>query len=345
MIRLGDAAEQWGIPAQNLSLLCAQQKIPGAILAGDTWFLPDAAERPLLARPFLKWAGGKSRSLSEIAAHFPRHLGGEITRYAEPFVGGGAVLFHVLSSYHIQEAYLSDTNPELINVYRVVQGHAEQLIEQLEQFSAQYLPLDADARKAYYYEKRNQFNAGPSCAPNLPPDLERAALFLFLNKTCFNGLYRVNRKGQFNVPIGRYRAPEIVNAPLLRAASATLEHVALVCGSYAQSADFINAHTFVYLDPPYRPLSPTSSFTAYTQDAFGDDDQRALAGFFAAMAKRGASLLLSNSDPKNTDPHDNFFDDLYAPFHIHRLRVGRAISAKGAGRGKISELLISSYEH
>lgn len=345
MIRLADAAEQWGIPAQNLSLLCAQQKIPGAILAGDTWFLPDAAERPLLARPFLKWAGGKSRSLTEIAAHFPRHLGGEITRYAEPFVGGGAVLFHVLSYYHIEEAYLSDTNPELINVYRVVQGHVEQLIGQLEQFSAQYLPLDADARKAYYYEKRNQFNAGPPCVPNSPPDLERAALFLFLNKTCFNGLYRVNRKGQFNVPIGRYRAPEIVNAPLLRAASEALEHVALVCGSYAQSADFIDAHTFVYLDPPYRPLSPTSSFTAYTQDAFGDDDQRALAGFFAAMAGIGAKLLLSNSDPKNTDPHDRFFDELYAPFHIHRLRVGRAINARGAGRGRINELLISSYEH
>lgn len=343
MIHIDTAARQWGIPIQKLSLLCAQQKIPGAILAGEAWFLPDTAQKPLFAHPFLKWAGGKSRSLAEIAAHYPAHLGGEITRYAEPFVGGGAVLFHVLSHYHIEQAYLSDTNPELINVYRVVQRHAPQLIQRLEQFSAQYLPLEAAARKLYYYEKRNQFNAGPFCAPSSPPDLERAALFIFLNRTCFNGLYRVNRKGKFNVPIGRYRAPEIVNAPLLRAASAALEHVELVCGSYAQSADFIDANTFVYLDPPYRPLSPTSSFTAYTQDAFDDDSQRALADFFAAMADRGARLLLSNSDPKNSDPNDTFFDELYAPFHIHRLRVGRAISAKGNGRGKVSELLISNY--
>lgn len=343
MIRLGTAAKQWGIPAQKLSLLCAQQKIPGAIWAGNAWFLPDAAQKPQLARPFIKWAGGKSRSLAEIAARYPKYLGGGITRYAEPFVGGGAVLFDVLSHYHIEEAYLSDTNPELINVYRVVQSCVQPLIQQLEQFSAQYLPLDSDARKAYYYEKRARFNAGPFCAPNSPPDLERAALFLFLNRTCFNGLYRVSRSGQFNVPIGRYRAPEIINAPLLRAASAALKNVILVCGGYAQSADFVDAKTFVYLDPPYRPLSPTSSFTAYTQDAFDDDDQRALAEFFKAMAARGASLLLSNSDPKNTNPDDNFFDELYAPFHIHRLRVGRAISAKGEGRKKVSELLISNY--
>ena len=343
MICLRTAAKQWGIPAQRLSLLCAQQKIPGAIWAGNVWFLPDTAQKPSLARPFIKWAGGKSRSLSEISLRYPKYLGGDITRYAEPFVGGGAVLFDVLSHYHIEEAYLSDTNAELINVYRVVQSCVQQLIALLEQFSAQYLPLDADARKAYYYEKREQFNAGPFCAPNSPPVLERAALFLFLNRTCFNGLYRVSRSGHFNVPIGRYRAPQIVNAPLLCAASSALENVSLICGSYAQSADFIDAKTFVYLDPPYRPLSPTSSFTAYTQDAFDDDDQRALAEFFKAMAARGASLLLSNSDPKNTNPHDNFFDALYAPFHIHRLRVGRAISANGKGRQQVSELLISNY--
>lgn len=221
------------------------------------------------------------------------------------------------------------SNPELINVYRVVQSCVQPLIQQLEQFSAQYLPLDSDARKAYYYEKRARFNAGPFCAPNSPPDLERAALFLFLNRTCFNGLYRVSRSGQFNVPIGaiarRKSSMRRSCAPL----PAALKNVVLFCGGYAQSADFVDAKTFVYLDPPYRPLSPTSSFTAYTQDAFDDDDQRSLAEFFKAMAARGASLLLSNSDPKNTNPDDNFFDELYAPFHIHRLRVGRAISAQG----------------
>ncbi len=343
MKQLKRAAREWNIPAKELTLLCEQQKIPGAVLAGGVWFIPEGAVLPALARPFLKWAGGKSRALSQLCARYPQFLGGEVMRYAEPFVGGGAVLFHVLSHYHIQEAYAGDTNPELINAYRAVQSCVEELISLLEKYSAAYLSLDHEGRKAYYYSARQQFNAGPFCTANCPPEVERAALFLFLNRTCFNGLYRVSRSGQFNVPMGRYKNPQIVSASALRAASAALRGVQLVCGSYEQSTDFIDSSTFVYLDPPYRPLSRTSSFTAYTKDAFDDDAQRRLASFFKEMANRGAHVLLSNSDPKNTDSGDDFFDALYRHFRIERISAGRAINAKGESRGQISELLISSY--
>ncbi len=343
MKRLEYMVRQWAIPAKTLSHLCAQQKIPGAVLADGAWFIPDGAEKPALPRPFLKWAGGKGRSLPQISAHYPRFLGGAITRYAEPFVGGGAVLFDVLSRYHIEQAYLSDTNPELMNVYRAVKHCVEALIAQLEELGAAYLPLQSEDRRAFYYEKRRMFNAASPCTAESEPCPGRAALFLFLNRTCFNGLYRVSRGGQFNVPMGRYKNPQICNAPGLRAASAALSGVQLVCGSYARSAEFIDDKTFVYLDPPYRPLSKTSSFTAYTKDAFDDDSQRQLAAFFAEMAERGASLLLSNSDPRNADPQDDFFDALYRRFEIHRIPVGRAINARADGRGQISELLIQNY--
>lgn len=342
MRQLVRAAKEWAIPAEELALLCAQDKLPGAVFANGAWFLPDDAARPVLARPFLKWAGGKGRSLWQIRPHYPPFLGGAITRYVEPFVGGGAVLLDVLSHYHIQQAYVSDTNRDLINAYRSVKSCVEPLIGQLGAMSAEYLPLGDGDRKAYYYEKRQQFNAGAIPA-DAAPNPKRAALFLFLNRTCYNGLYRVSQSGQFNVPMGRYKNPQICNAPALRAASAALQEVQLFCGDYEQSADFIDAQTFVYLDPPYRPLSKTSSFTAYTKDAFDDNAQRRLADFFAEMARRGASVLLSNSDPKNTDPKDDFFDALYRRFHIHRIPLGRAINAKGGGRGQISELLISSY--
>ena len=280
--------------------------------------------------------------LGAISAHYPKELGHAITRYVEPFVGGGAVLFDVLSCYQIKDAYAFDTNPELINAYRVVQQKPESLIRKLQTFESEYLELSQEDRKAYYYEKRGAFNTGTRCTANSKPNTLRAALFLFLNRTCFNGLYRVSKSGQFNVPMGRYKNPQICNAPALRAASAALQNVRLFCASYEAAAEYIDEQTFAYLDPPYRPLSATSSFTAYTKDAFDDDSQRQLAQFYSGMAHRGAFLLLSNSDPKNADPDDDFFDALYQGFSIYRIPVGRAINAKGSSRGQVSELLIKT---
>lgn len=339
---INNMAQLWAISPEKLALLCAQQKIPGAVLADGAWQIPDGAAKPSLARPFLKWAGGKGRVLGAISAHYPKELGLGITRYVEPFVGGGAVLFDVLSCYQIGEAYAFDTNPELINAYRVVQQKPEALIHKLQTFESEYLGLPSEDRKDYYYEKRSAFNTGAGCTANARPNILRAALFLFLNRTCFNGLYRVSKSGQFNVPMGRYKNPQICNAPVLRAASAVLQNVRLFCASYEAAAKYIDAKTFVYLDPPYRPLSTTSSFTAYTKDAFDDTSQRQLAQFCSDMAGRGASLLLSNSDPKNTDPNDDFFDALYQDFTIYRIPVGRAINAKGGERGQVSELLIKN---
>ena len=300
-----------------------------------------AQETAPQARPFLKWAGGKGKLLPFLREVYPRELGGTITKYAEPFVGGGAVLLDILGSYSLQQVYISDSNPQLMNAYTVIRDRVEDLCQLLVQMQETYLALDEAGRKAYYYALRQQFN---DLMGHKGSSLLQAADMIFLNRTCFNGLYRVNQSGQFNVPMGRYRHPRIADTQNLQALSRALAQVEIICGDYRFCEEFLDEHTFAYFDPPYRPLSKTSSFTSYTEGSFADPEQMDLAHFILRMSReKGAWIAASNADPHNTDPTDNFFDDLYRGCCIRRIDAGRAINAKQSGRGKIKELLITTY--
>lgn len=299
-------------------------------------------EKIIKPKPILKWAGGKSQLLADISHTYPAGLGDTIRRYAEPFVGGGAVLFDILSKFKLDEVYISDVNAELINMYLVVRDHVDALISVLSTYEKEYLALDIDGRKKYYYKKRNDFNR---LIENGQSKLgtTSAAMFIFLNRTCFNGLYRANRKGLFNVPQGNQTNPLICNQENLRAVSSALSDVQIVCGDYTASRAFIDAHTFVYLDPPYRPLKGRDSFISYTETEFDDSCQRALAGFIEEIDALGAYIILSNSDPKNVDPTDNFFDELYADYDVRQINAKRRINRNADHRGYITELLIKNF--
>lgn len=298
---------------------------------------------PLVAKPFLKWAGGKGQLLEIIRQHYPLALGKQITKYAEPFVGGGAVLFDLLSRFAFQEVFISDTNRELINTYLVVRDNVDQLILLLGQLQKEYITLDSVGRKKYYYKKRDEYNS-ISITSDFQQNINKAALFVFLNRTCYNGLYRVNSKNEFNVPAGAYKNPRICDQDNLRAVSQLLQGVTICCGYYTLSELFIDDKTFVYFDPPYRPLTKTASFTAYTEKAFDEEAQIALAHYIDRLTEvKKAYVLASNSDPKNSDPHDDFFDDLYQGYNIIRVNATRRINRNAYERGEVSELLISNY--
>ena len=297
--------------------------------------------RMLNAKPFIKWAGGKSQILDEIRLRYPAELGRNINKYAEPFVGGGAVLFDVLNRYPLDEAYISDVNRELIHTYMTVRDNIDSLIKALRSFEDEYLPSKTELRKSIYYRNRERFN---KLKMEKSDSLEMAALFIFLNRTCFNGLYRVNAKGRYNVPQGRYEKPCICDEDNLRAVSNKLMNVQIVNGDYRMAESFIDNRTFCYFDPPYRPLSTTANFTSYAQNGFDDVAQAELADLINRLSERGVSVLASNSDPKNVNERDDFFDKLYYGHEIVRIKAGRAINSVGSGRRKINELLIVSTE-
>lgn len=291
-------------------------------------------------KPFLKWAGGKGQLLREIEQFYPFDNG--ITKYAEPFVGGGAVLFDILNHYELEAVYISDSNVELINAYRMIRNQIDEVIKLLSVMQTEYVPMAPEDRKVYYLAKRSQFN-DLKISDDEKTNLDKAALMIFLNKTCFNGLYRVNRKGQFNVPIGAYKNPLICDEANLRAISEKLQNVIMVCGDYQESADFIDQNTFVYIDPPYRPLTDTANFTAYTENVFDDKEQIRLAQFVNEMNRRKARIVVSNSEPKNSDSEDDFFEDIYSFCNIKRVEAARVINSNSKARGKIKELLISNF--
>lgn len=333
--------------------LCSENSIADIQLTGNTQDTLPGVKKPIGAhclanfktenkgiKPFLKWAGGKNQLIKEIGRYYPFDNG--IVKYAEPFVGGGAVLFDILNKYDLQEIYISDINAELINTYKVIRNDIDKLVEQIFVMQEEFIPSDAKHRKAYYMNKRDRFNdlkVNGNCTVNI----EKAALMIFLNKTCFNGLYRVNKKGRFNVPMGSYKNPMICDEANLRAISKKLQNVTIVCGDYKKSADFIDENTFVYFDPPYRPLTSTASFTAYTENLFSDNDQIELAEFIDTLTKKGTKIILSNSDPKNSDSNDEFFDSIYSSYRIKRVDANRMINCNGEARGKIKELLISNF--
>ena len=290
-----------------------------------------------IAKPFVKWAGGKSQILHEIRAKYPAELGKRVNKYAEPFVGGGAVLFDVLYRYSLDEIYISDVNRELIQTYITIRDDIDGLIEILLNYQQEYLIANTEKRKGIYYSKRDRFNILKLTDNDT---IELAALLIFLNRTCFNGLYRVNAKGSYNVPQGSYNNPCLCDEDSLRAVSSKLQNVTIIHGDYKIARDFIDDRTFAYFDPPYRPLSATSSFTSYVKDGFNDFAQTELAHFIDEMSERGAFIVASNSDPKNVNETDDFFDRLYAKHEILRIEANRAINSVGDGRGRIRELLI-----
>lgn len=294
-------------------------------------------------RPFVKWAGGKGSLISQLSNYYPDELkSGKINKYVEPFLGGGAVLIDILQNYDIKEVYAFDINLDLINCYNVIKKDLEELINILSIMEEDYFKLDTTKREKYFYDIRREYNSYNISPKNI--SVKRASEFIFLNRTCFNGLYRVNKKGEFNVPFGRYKNPTICDSNNLKNLSKLIENVNFIYGDYKESEKYIDCNTFVYFDPPYRPLNVTSGFTSYTKEDFNDDDQKELANYFYKLNLKGTKLMLSNSNPKNTNKEDNFFENLYYEFNINEVSAKRMINSNASGRGKISELLITNYE-
>lgn len=293
-------------------------------------------------KPFIKWAGGKSQLLGEINKKIPNDFGISLKKYAEPFVGGGALLFYILSNFEVDEIFISDINAELINTYNVIKYEIDKIIECLYVLQKEYLVLNDDEKKIFYYDKRKLFNQIKN--NTLVNDIEKASLFIFLNKTCFNGLYRVNKNNEFNVPVGKYKNPLICDEDNLRKISQALKNVIIKCCDYRETASFIDNNTLVYIDPPYRLLTKTSNFISYNNFQFNDQEQKNLVCFINEMSKKGAKIIVSNSDPKNINVDDDFFDNLYKKNHITRIKANRMINSKGKLRGKISEILITNFK-
>lgn len=289
------------------------------------------------AKPFIKWVGGKTQLLDEIRKYYPSQM----DKYCEPFVGGGAVLFDVLAQCHPRDILINDINSELINTYNQIKTNCNGLIDTLADLQEKYWASSPEENKVLYFEKRERFNS-LKINGNKKENLEKGALFIFLNKTCFNGLFRVNSKGLFNVPFNNAKKPLLCDTENLKACSRLLKKVKMSVGDYSQCKDFIDSKTFVYLDPPYRPLTETAAFTSYSENGFGDKEQIELAKFIKEISRRKALVVTSNSDPKNVREDDNFFDNLYKKFSIKRVSASRMINSNAKKRGAIKELLISN---
>lgn len=289
------------------------------------------------AKPFVKWAGGKTQLLSDIESLLPTDFRNRNITYVEPFVGGGSVLFWLLQHYpNIQHAVINDVNAKLINVYRVIKAKPKKLISALRVLENEYLPTNHVERTAYFMEKRRRFNDDELT------NVEQAAIFIFLNRTCFNGLYRENSKGKFNVPHGKYVHPKICDEQTIMADSDLLQRVDILCGDFDATKRYASEDTLFYLDPPYKPLNSTSSFNTYVKEPFDDAEQVRLRNFCNEVSGRGSLFVLSNSDVKGYDPKDNFFDNLYAAYSIQRVFATRMINSNAEKRGKLTELMISN---
>lgn len=295
------------------------------------------------AKPFLKWAGGKGQLLSQLHEHLFVELFQQEFTYIEPFVGGGAMLFHMLRVFpNMKKVVINDINPHLITAYRVIKEQPFELIKRLASLEKDYYSLDECERKNYYLNIRNFYNE------TLLDDIERTKYLLFLNRTCFNGLYRVNAEGKFNVPYGRYVKPTICNRETIIVDSELLNrtNVVILNGDYEQTIDYMGKGlNFFYFDPPYRPLNATSSFNTYAKESFNDDEQKRLANFCKNLNRfSNVKWMLSNADCSAMNPDNTFLENIYADFHIHRVVASRAINANPAKRGKLTELLIKNYE-
>lgn len=293
-----------------------------------------------MAKPFIKWAGGKTQLLTQFENILPHNLEeAEHFTYIEPFVGGGAMLFHMLQKYtNIGRVIINDINPNLITAYRVIRDTPERLITDLKMLQREFRQnSNEEARKEYFLRIRKSYNE------DTHNDVTNTAMFIFLNRTCFNGLYRVNSKGYFNVPFGKYTNPTICDEELLLEDSKILQNVEILCGDYTLIERYVDNNTFIYFDPPYRPLSTTSSFTSYSKENFDDTEQTRLAHFFARLSRYGCKMMLSNSDCCAQNPNDTFFENLYGNFIIDKVHASRFVNASPSKRGKLTEILVRNY--
>lgn len=291
-----------------------------------------------MCKPFVKWAGGKSQLLDEIRQKYPAN----VEKYCEPFVGGGAVLFDILKKFTFKKVLINDINSELINTYIQIKNNTDELISLLNKYQKQYSDLSESERQEVYTKKRKRFNELITKCENKSL-IEKAALFIFLNKTCFNGLYRVNSEGFYNVPKGNYKNPLICDKKNILQISKILRNVDIKCGDFENCENFIDDKTFVYIDPPYRPLTKSAMFTSYSKEQFDDQEQIRLGNFINRLNDKNAKIVLSNSDPKNVDKNDNFFDELYKKYTIDRIMAKRMINSNGEKRGRVTELLVANY--
>lgn len=291
-------------------------------------------------KPFIKWAGGKNSLLGEIKKRLPDYVHSQDFCLVEPFVGGGAVSLWALSDLPcLKQLIINDYNADLTNVYQVIKNKPDDLIKYIENMQNHYDKLtDIESKKPYFYHKREIFNQRNG------NDVEQAGLFIFLNKSAFNGLYRVNKNNQFNVPIGSYKKPTFVDKENILNISKKLQNTKILSGDFELVLNHLpnNFPCLFYLDPPYRPISDTASFTSYSDSGFDDNEQKRLANFCKKIDKLGHYFLLSNSDPKNTNLSDDFFDELYQDFKIERIQANRTISASSVGRKKINEIIVSN---
>jgi DNA adenine methylase len=302
------------------------------------------------AKPFIKWVGGKSQLLDQFDNYYPNELrNGTIKSYVEPFLGGGALFFALSQRFKIENIYLSDLNKDLVLTYTVVQQRPNDLLDLLEKYQKDYDQTPQEKRNDLFLAVRKHFNSQrfeinyKKIADNW---ILRAAQFIFLNKTCFNGLFRLNSKGEFNVPYGKYNKAMIFDPYNILAVSNTLKNAQIAYANYAMCAEYVHENSFVYFDPPYRPISQTASFTTYTGFEFKDKEQLKLAQFFQLLDKqKGAKLMLSNSDPTTHNPNDDFFQKAYSGYNIFKVSAHRAVNSDGKKRGKISELLITNYQY
>lgn len=299
-------------------------------------------------KPFIKWAGGKTELLPVLEEEFPQKIrdSKEIDTYIEPFVGAGAVFIYLSSNYKFNRIIINDINYKLINVYESIKNNCGELTDDLEMLKQEYLGYEEDEdKKEMYLRIRDEFNDWKSVNK-----IKQAANFIFINKTCFNGLYRENKSGGYNVPWGQHKNPSIYDKEQLINMSKILnakdeggnDKVIICCGEYKALEKYVDEKSLVYMDPPYRPITK-SGFTSYNKSGFNDDSQVELANFYKKMSDKGAKVMLSNSDPKNYKENDEFFDDLYSKFNIQRVSVSRMINSKGSGRGKVNEILVTNY--
>jgi DNA adenine methylase len=290
------------------------------------------------AKPFLKWAGGKTQLIPSIQAALPGDLGKAPFTYAEPFVGSGAVFFWFIRTFPtLEKAVINDVNKDLTDTYHTIRESPAALVKELRSIEKKYKSLSTASQKDFFLERRREFNS------RLSTTVTQSALMIFLNRTCFNGLYRVNSKNQFNVPFGKYANPTICDEENIYNASAALQKVTILNGDFSNTLQEVQGPAFFYFDPPYKPLSATASFNAYANNGFNDAEQQRLKTFCDELDRRKIKWLLSNSDPKNTDPSNSFFDDLYKEYPIDRVRAKRMINSVASGRGEIHELLIHNY--
>ena len=287
------------------------------------------------AKPFIKWVGGKGQLIEQLEALLPADFDKwKNVTYIEPFVGGGAMLFHMLQSHqNINTAIINDINKDLTQCYEVVKSSPDALVKALKEIQAEYYSLTKEeSKKEFYLQQRTLFNTKKLDA------IYNTTLFFFLNRTCFNGLYRVNKSGLFNVPFGRYETPTICDASTIYADSELLQNVEIMTGDYQQTLEKAQNKTLFYFDPPYRPLNATSNFTDYAKETFNDMAQKRLKNFCDKVEEAGFNFMLSNSDCQ-----DKFFDDLYLQYNIERVYASRSINVNPNKRGKLTELLIRNY--